>query len=75
MPSDYTKAANREDVSSQYPQNIYRAIFGEPVEPETAEEIGRMLGDRGALEIAMVHTIMTTATTDACVQSLRLMAY
>lgn len=54
MPSDYTKAAHREDVSSQYPQNIFRAIFGEPVEPETAEEIGRMLGDRGALEIAMV---------------------
>lgn len=54
MPSDYTKASYREDISSQYPQNIFRAIFGEPVEPESAEEIGRMLGDRGALEIAMV---------------------
>lgn len=54
MPSDYTKAAHREDISSQYPQNIFRAIFGEAVDPETHEEIGQMLGDRGALEIAMV---------------------
>lgn len=54
MPSDYTKAAHREDISSQYPQNIFRAIFGTPIDPETHEEIGQMLGDRGALEIAMV---------------------
>jgi len=54
MPSDYTKAAHREDISSQYPQNIFRAIFGTPIDPETYEEIGQMLGDRGALEIAMV---------------------
>lgn len=54
MSSDYTKAAHREDISSQYPQNIFRAIFGTPIDPETHEEIGQMLGDRGALEIAMV---------------------
>ena len=54
MTKDYTRADLREDVSSQYPQNIFRAIFGTPIDPETHEEIGQMLGDRGALEIAMV---------------------
>ena len=54
MPSDYTKAAHREDISSQYPQNIFRQIFGDPIDPETAEEITPLLGDRGALEIGMV---------------------
>lgn len=44
----------REDMTTQFPQNIYRAVFGKPSDPETLAEIGALLGDRGALEIAMI---------------------
>ena len=64
MRADNTKAELREDMSSQYPQNLYRAIFGTPVEPESAEELGHMLGDRGALEIAMVLANLSNREAD-----------
>ena len=53
MKKDYTRAGYREDVANQYPQNVYRAVFG-VMEPTTVEEIGMLAGDRGALEFGMV---------------------
>ncbi len=52
--SDRTRADHREDISPLYPQNIFREVFQVPDMPETAEELAGLMGDRGALEIAMV---------------------
>ena len=53
MIKDYTRRDFREDVSNQYPQNIYRAVFG-VMEPTTVPQIGALAGDRGGLEFAMI---------------------
>ena len=43
----------RENVAGQYPQNLYRVLFGIH-EPTTADEICGLAGDRGAVEFAML---------------------
>lgn len=53
LKSDCTRADLREDISSRYPQNIYKAVFGVR-EATDVQEIAGLAGDRGALEFAML---------------------
>lgn len=60
------KTIVREDMSARYPQNLYAAVFcfGNYAEPETEEEICMMLGDRGALEVAMLMANLSDREAD-----------
>ena len=60
------KTIDREDMSARYPQNLYAAVFGfgTYAEPETGEEVCMMLGDRGALEVAMLMANLSDREAD-----------